>query len=98
MNASALKDTLHDELHTLAEHARDLLAATAKATDDHVIAARERLESALGGTRGKLGELKHRAADGARAADRVVRENPYPTVALALGVGALIGFLLHRRD
>jgi ElaB/YqjD/DUF883 family membrane-anchored ribosome-binding protein len=34
---------------------------------------------------------------GERSADETVRAHPYETVVLALGVGALLGVLLHRK-
>ena len=38
------------------------------------------------------------AVESAKAADKYVRENPYKTAGIALGVGALIGYLLSRRS
>jgi ElaB/YqjD/DUF883 family membrane-anchored ribosome-binding protein len=37
------------------------------------------------------------AAERARAADRVVRDHPYQTIGIALGVGVLIGAFAARR-
>ena len=39
-----------------------------------------------------------RAIAGAKATDQVIRENPYKALGIALGVGAIIGYLLRRRD
>jgi ElaB/YqjD/DUF883 family membrane-anchored ribosome-binding protein len=41
--------------------------------------------------------LEQRALERAKAADRVVRDHPYPTIGLALGLGLLVGFLLRRK-
>jgi ElaB/YqjD/DUF883 family membrane-anchored ribosome-binding protein len=35
---------------------------------------------------------------GARCTDAAIRENPYRSVAIALGAGLLAGFLIGRRD
>jgi ElaB/YqjD/DUF883 family membrane-anchored ribosome-binding protein len=43
------------------------------------------------------GRVREKAVEGAKAADQTVRENPYQAIAIALGVGALIGFLAARR-
>ena len=37
------------------------------------------------------------AVDRAKAADRVVRDHPYQTLGVALGLGLLIGFLIRRK-
>jgi ElaB/YqjD/DUF883 family membrane-anchored ribosome-binding protein len=40
---------------------------------------------------------EQRARERALAADKVVRDHPYQTIGIALGVGALIGVLAGRR-
>jgi ElaB/YqjD/DUF883 family membrane-anchored ribosome-binding protein len=47
--------------------------------------------------KGVIQRAEQKAVERAKAADRVVREHPYQTVALALGVGILIGVLAARR-
>ena len=37
-------------------------------------------------------------ADGARQTDRVIRANPYPALAVALGAGLVAGALMSRRS
>jgi ElaB/YqjD/DUF883 family membrane-anchored ribosome-binding protein len=39
---------------------------------------------------------EEKAAERARAADKVVRDHPYQTIGIALGVGVLVGFLARR--
>ena len=34
----------------------------------------------------------------AKATDQAIRENPYKSIGIAFGVGALIGYLLSRRN
>ena len=34
---------------------------------------------------------------GAKATDRVIRDNPYQAIGIAFGVGLLLGFLVKRR-
>jgi ElaB/YqjD/DUF883 family membrane-anchored ribosome-binding protein len=52
------------------------------------------------GSSGKamVGRVRDKTFDGVKAADELVRDNPYQTLAIAFGVGAVIGFLLGRRD
>ena len=40
---------------------------------------------------------EQKARERARAADKVVRDHPYQTIGIALGVGVLIGVLAGRR-
>ena len=88
----------NDEMATLAEDARNLMAATADVAEEKVVEARKRLGIALDGGRKILGRARDKAVEGARAADQTVHEHPYETIGIAFGVGALIGFLLGRRN
>jgi len=75
---------ISNDLGTFAEDASTLLAATADVPGDRVAEARKRLTAAL---------------EHAKATDQLVRENPYQTLAIALGVGAMIGYMVaHRRS
>ena len=83
---------------TLAEDARALMAATADVAGDKVAEARRRLAAALDSGKQVFGRVREKAVEGAKAADQLVRENPYQTLVIAFGVGAVIGYLLGRRD
>ena len=86
-----------DAMDALAEDARALMAATADVAGEKVAEARNRLAVAL--ERGKeiAGSVRDKAVKGAKAADETVREHPYQAIGIALGVGAVIGFLVARR-
>jgi ElaB/YqjD/DUF883 family membrane-anchored ribosome-binding protein len=86
-----------NDLGTLAEDARALMAATADVAGDKVGEARKRLAAALESGKQIYGNVRDKAVEGAKAADKTVRENPYQAIAIALGVGALIGYLATRR-
>ena len=86
-----------NDLGTLAEDARALMAATADVAGEKVGEARKRLAAALEGGRQIYGRVRDKAVEGAKAADQTVRENPYQAIAIALGVGAIIGYLTARR-
>ena len=92
------KPTGENDMGTLAEDARALMAATADVAGDKVAQAPKRLAAALESGKELIGRAREKAAERAKAADQVVRENPYQTIAIAFGVGAVIGFLLGRRD
>lgn len=53
---------------------------------------------AVDGGKKILGRARDKAVEGDRAADQTVHEHPYETIGIAFGVGALIGFLLGRRN
>ena len=91
------KIALNHELRSLAENARALMVATADVCGDEVAVARERLASALENSKELYGRARERTLNGARAADHVLRDNPYQVVVLALGVGAVIGFFAARK-
>jgi ElaB/YqjD/DUF883 family membrane-anchored ribosome-binding protein len=40
---------------------------------------------------------QEKAVERAKAADRVIRDHPYQTIGLALGLGVLIGILARRK-
>lgn len=82
----------------LIEDAQELLSATKQVGEEKVIEARKRLADALEKARQTWGMVQEKATAGAKAADQVVREHPYHTMGVALGVGAVIGYLLARRS
>jgi len=81
----------------VAEHAQALLAATADATGEKVKEARGRLAAALERSKEICGCVREKVVAGAKAADEAVHEHPYQAIAIGVGVGALIGYLLGRR-
>jgi ElaB/YqjD/DUF883 family membrane-anchored ribosome-binding protein len=87
----------HNDLGTLAEDARALMAATADVAGEKVAEARKRLHSALESAKEIAGNVRDKAVAGAKATDEAVRENPYKAIGIGVGVGALIGFFIARR-
>jgi ElaB/YqjD/DUF883 family membrane-anchored ribosome-binding protein len=86
-----------NDLGTLAEDARELLTATADVAGDKVGQARKRLAAALESAKHIAGNVRDKAVAGAKVADQTVRENPYQAIAIGVGVGAVIGYLIARR-
>ena len=82
----------------LLEDAQALLAATAHVAEEKVVEARKRLTAAIEKGRETWNAVQEKAVAGAKATDQVIRDNPYKALAVALGVGAIIGYLLRRRD
>src|SRR5450631_2811999 len=88
---------VHNDIGTLAEDARALMAATADVAGEKVGEARNRLTAALERAKEIAGNVRDKAVAGAKIADQTVRENPYQSIAIGVGIGALIGYLLARR-
>ena len=81
----------------LADDARALMAATSDVAGEKVVEARKRLAAALESGKEIYGRVRDKAVEGAKVADQTVRENPYQAIAIGVGVGALIGYLVARR-
>lgn len=90
------ENTDENNLKTLAQDARALLAATADVAGDKVTEARKRLTAALDSSKVMFGRVREGVAGQAKAADEVIRDNPYQAIFISLGVGALIGYLAAR--
>jgi len=87
---------IRNDLSTLAEDARALLAATADLTGGKVSEARQRLAATLDRGSSVFGRLKGKAAAGVKGTDRALHLHPYHALALAFGVGALFEYLVGR--
>src|SRR6185312_1677636 len=96
-NMNKQSQETENDLGSLAEDARALMAATADVAGEKVSEARKRLAAALESGKQIYGRVREKAVEGAKAADQTVRENPYQAIAIALGVGAVIGYLAARR-
>ena len=86
-----------NDVSQLADDARALMAATADVAGEKVVEARKRLAAALKSGKEIYGRVRDKAIEGAKVADQTVRENPYQAIAIGVGVGALIGYLIARR-
>ncbi len=87
----------HEPEHLL-EDAQALLSATAHVAEEKVIEARKRLSAAIEKGKEVWSTVQEKAVAGAKATDQVIRENPYKSIGIAVGVGVIIGYLLRRRD
>jgi ElaB/YqjD/DUF883 family membrane-anchored ribosome-binding protein len=89
--------TASHDIGSLAEDARALMAATADVAGEKVGEARNRLSAALERAKEIAGNVRDKAVAGAKVTDQTIRENPYQAIAIGVGVGAIIGFLVARR-
>jgi ElaB/YqjD/DUF883 family membrane-anchored ribosome-binding protein len=89
--------TTSNDMGTLAEDARELMTATADVAGEKVSAARKRLAAALERAKEIAGRVREKAVEGAKATDKAVHEHPYQAIAIGVGVGAILGYLIARR-
>ena len=91
------KNATVNDMGTLVEDARALIAATADVAGEKVSEARKRLAAALDSAKEIAGRVRDKAVESAKAADEAVHEHPYQAIGIAFGVGALVGYLATRR-
>ena len=89
--------TIENDMNQLAEDARALMAATADVAGEKVAEARKRVASALESSKEICGRVRQQALEGAKAADQAVHQYPYQAIAIGVGVGAVLGYLLSCR-
>jgi ElaB/YqjD/DUF883 family membrane-anchored ribosome-binding protein len=90
-------EKLLQDLREVVQDGEELLKAGAEDLSERGAAAREKLAAALEVARQTQQRLQERAIAGAKAADKMIRENPYQSIGIAFGVGLLIGVLAGRR-
>jgi ElaB/YqjD/DUF883 family membrane-anchored ribosome-binding protein len=94
-------DTASSDVKSLVKDAQTLLTAAASLTGEKAEEMRTRGMKLLDSAMGKAGEYKAEAVvkgkQYAEATDVYVKENPWRTVAVAAGVGLLLGALLGRK-
>jgi len=94
--------TISSELANIADDARTLLAVTAESAEEKVVEARKRVTEALERCQETCMDTWETVQDktmaGVKSADKAVRSHPYETMGIAFGVGALLGYLLGKRN
>lgn len=76
----------------------DLVDATTDIAGDNIQELRDRITAALDHGKDLYDEVHDDVVDRAKAADLSVRENPYQVMGIALGVGAIVGFIYSLRS
>ena len=90
-------ETNRTETATLAEDARAILTATADVGGGKIEEARKRLAATLERSKELCGKVREKFVEGAKATDRAVHKHPYQAIGIAVGVGALLGYLVGFR-
>ena len=87
-------EKLVEDLTNLVQDAERLVNATGAAITE---ASRQELRTALERLKARAEQVKQRAGASARATDRLIRDNPYRSLALVFGVGMIAGMIVNRR-
>lgn len=95
------RDRVMADLRALASDAEALLKATAGDASDKAKEIRSRLTAAVEKAKTTYTDLQAQGIETAkevgRKADRTIRSHPYESIAVAFGVGVLLGVLLRRK-
>ena len=87
-------EKLVEDLLMLVQDAEELVKATGANIAD---ASKQELMTALERVKSRAEQMKERAVAGARATDRVIRDNPYRSLAVVFSVGMIAGMIVNRR-
>ncbi|SRR5258708_5745465 len=89
--ADHLRALLAEAEKTLAENATEQTRSKIEDLQDRIEDAQEKIKEVYGDARKKV-------LAGARRADETIRTHPYESLAIALGVGVLLGALIRRNN
>ena len=87
-------EKLVEDLTTLVEDAEQLVRATGATIGE---ASRQELMTALQRLKARAQQVRRRAVASARATDRLIRDNPYRSLAVVFGLGMVAGIIVNRR-
>lgn len=87
------------ELKTLVAEAETMMAdSLSEHTSEAIASLRDRFNSAQERFSEMYDSTKKKVVAGAKYTDNTIRENPYQSIAVALGVGVLLGLVIGRRN
>jgi ElaB/YqjD/DUF883 family membrane-anchored ribosome-binding protein len=101
MHTRATPDSVGRDVKNVVNEAQELLKTVQAEGSNRIDEVKTKMAAQYEVARAKLGDLQSTVTDGAKVAvdetDAYVRANPWTAVAIAAGVGAVIGFLCTRR-
>ena len=92
------REKVKEDLRALVRDAEEMLKATAGDLSEKAQSARGRLSDAIERAKATCHRLEEKTIAAAKATDKVIRDHPYESIGIALGVGMLIGILASRRN
>lgn len=100
-HGAVARERVRADLENLTRDAEDLLKATAGDVSEKAKEARTRVAAALERAKTTCVHLQEQTVATAKAAakkaDTVIREHPYESIGVALGVGVLLGIVIARK-
>ena len=100
-DVNAAREQLLRDFNQVVSDTEELLRSLTSVGGEKAAAARESVEENLATAKKRLRDLQgsavERATDAARATDDYVHENPWQVIAIAAGVGVLVGLVLSAR-
>ena len=98
MNATEVNtDKLVTDLKRIVTDSERLLHDSKDVAGEKAREMRERLSEAMESAKRACHRLEEKAVEGAKAADRTIRDHPYQSIGVAFGLGLLIGVLVTRK-
>jgi ElaB/YqjD/DUF883 family membrane-anchored ribosome-binding protein len=95
-------EQLIKNIQKLMAEVEEIIASSGEAVSQEATSKLEelqgRLSSATDAVKGYYNTARKRVIAGAEVADDTIRTHPYESLAVALGVGVVLGALLRRRD
>lgn len=92
------EEVLNELRSLLAEAEKVFGEATADHRGSEADELRRRFEAAQEQLTHLVDDARRKVTDGLKTADETIRTHPYQSVAIALGIGLLLGVLLGRRS
>lgn len=90
-------EKVKEDLKQLVRDSEELLKAGAGELNEKGREARAKLQATIEAAKATCHRLEEQAVACAQATDRVIREHPYQSIGIALGLGVLIGALVARK-
>ena len=101
-NTESTAQTPHDllaDLRTLVTEAEKMMGdSLTEHSEDAMSALRSRFDAAQERLGSMYANARTRVVAGAKCTDTAIRANPYQSLAIAAGVGLLVGVLVGRRS
>ena len=91
------REQLAEELRALTKDAEALIGSSGEDLLRQSQELQQKLKGALDLISVGCENFGEQAKAGAKAADKVIRKNPYAAIGIALGAGLLVGFLIKRK-
>lgn len=89
------------DLREMSDDAEEMMNATTGMAGEKMAQLRNRLSSALDAAKNTYQKLQDKTVEGAKVADKTIREHPYESMGvvagLSFGLGLLIGVLAARK-